>query len=191
MSPRLYISFLFLMAVSICILYINLMGISSSFLETDRRWRAINFFVTCIKSLGEIYSNLSVRSRTLLMFVCSGSEIVSHINNTMIFRKWVLSITKRQITWSVLQAFHSDFLFMIIWGTFIWYTTAAEQLSFNTLVGWWKTVLVFTKQIGDLQHKSFCWCNQLSVASKISIISWFQKLCCLLILYADSCRSGA
>lgn len=154
-SKTLYISLPFLMAIFICILYINLMNISSSFLETDRRWTTINFFVICIQSLGEMCRNLSVRSWILLMFVCSGSEIVSHINNTMIFSKWVLSITKRQITWPVSQAFHSKFLFVIIWGTFIWYTTASEKLSFNTLVGWWKRSCLY-KQIGNLQHKSFC-----------------------------------
>lgn len=54
-----------------------------------------------------------------------------------------------------------------------------------------KKILYLCKQPGNLQHKSLCSCTVLSVASEVSIVSWFQKCCQLLILSPALCRIGA
>lgn len=65
--------------------------------------------------------------------------------------------------------------------------TLAREQTFSTQVTWEKMCLC--KQTDDLQHKSFCSCSLLSIASEISIISWFEKFCQLLSLYADSMQN--
>lgn len=72
---------------------------------------------------------------------------------------------------------------MIILATYIGYKLWQE----NHHSAHWslEKKMYLYKQTDDLQHKSFCSCSLISVASEISIVSWFEKCCQLLRLYAD------
>lgn len=113
-----------------------------------------------------------------------GDKIVSNFKTTMIFRRWVLSISKRQAT--------------CVTNTLLKFATYGNLGHLCMIDNFGrKTIMQHTGQLKkklslqscDLQHKSLCSCSLLSGASEISIISWFQNCCGLPSLYANSMQN--
>ena len=187
-SKTLYRLFPFLVAIHVHVLfYIQLVDLCLSFLEIGKWLMPINICDMHSVSCRNIQQLASINSWILLLFclvgwfVCFevfGDQIVSNFKTTMIFRRWVLGICKRQAT--------------CVTNTVLKFTTYDNlgHLYMIHNIGR-KAIMPHTGQLKNffVQHKSCCSYGLLPVALEISVMSQFQKYCQLLSLYTDSMQN--